>query len=152
MILLRAERSDNCCCIFRSAAEDERLSSPEGSRRRTPSPSVDEAPSPQETMDKPQLSASGHHHHGHHQTLPADDAMGRGCRCCKGGRVDEDLAGLFAHVKWIYDVELLNVILEEVEMDPQLEAMVMGEGESDGRSFVRSRDRSPRGCIFRTND
>ncbi|KAF4720072.1 hypothetical protein FOZ62_031001, partial [Perkinsus olseni] len=89
--------------------------SPEGGRGLTPSksPSVEDAPSPAE-MDK---QPAHHHHHGsnsHFQMLTAEDAT-----------------GVYTHVKWIYDVELLNVILEEVKADPQLKAMVMGEGESD---------------------
>ncbi|KAF4691307.1 hypothetical protein FOZ60_015845 [Perkinsus olseni] len=89
--------------------------SPEGGRGLTPSksPSVEDAPSPTE-MDK---QPAHHHHHSsnsHFQMLTAEDAT-----------------GVYTHVKWIYDVELLNVILEEVKADPQLKAMVMGEGESD---------------------
>ncbi|KAF4696411.1 choline dehydrogenase 7, partial [Perkinsus olseni] len=101
--------------------------SPEGGRGLTPSksPSVEDAPSPTE-MDK---QPAHHHHHSsnsHFQMLTAEDAT-----------------GVYTHVKWIYDVELLNVILEEVKGDPQLKAMVMGKGRAMRRISEAMTDDEP---------
>ncbi|KAF4669598.1 hypothetical protein FOL47_002434 [Perkinsus chesapeaki] len=98
--------------------------SQEESRGRTPpspspSPSVDDdTPEGKVEEEKggegPRQGHHTHHHHSQYQLFAS-----------------EDTAGVYAHVKWIYDVDLLKVMLKEVESDPELKSAVMGERESD---------------------